>query len=165
MDEKDGTQITFAIKSASVEEKKTIFTLLQAYLDELSHLPDEKIECKDENGIYHYPYLDSYWRESERYPYLLMSDRKLAGFAFVRQEGDHWEMAEFYVLPEFRRRGLASACVRDILRKHPGEWRIDFNKYNQAGRTLWEKLAYRSSNGDILSGELNTSHNYIRFSY
>jgi predicted acetyltransferase len=164
MYEKANTPRPFAAKSALVEDKNTIFALLQPYLDELSHFPDEKVDYRDENGIYQYPYLDAYWRESERHPYLLLSDRKIAGFAFVRREGNHWEMAEFYVLPEFRRHGLASVFARDIFRKHPGEWRIDFNKHNKAGDALWKKLAYCLSNGEVLAGELNASHSYIRFS-
>ena len=156
--------MNFGVKSALVEEKKTIFDLLQPYLDELSHFPGEKVDYKDENGTYHYPYLDAFWRESERYPYLLLSDKKIAGFALARQERDHWEMAEFYVLPEFRRHGLATTCSRYIFKKHPGEWRINFNKYNQAGSAFWQKLARLLSNGDILTGELSTGHCYIRFS-
>ena len=163
MDEEANTQITFAVKSASIAEKKTIFVLLQPYLAEVSHFPGENVDCKDENGIFNYPYLDAYWEDQERYPYLLMSAGNVAGFAFTRREGDHWQMAEFYVLPGFRRYGLASACVGEILRRHPGEWRIDFNKHNQAGRALWQMVAYRFSSGDVLFGELNGIYNYVRF--
>jgi predicted acetyltransferase len=154
----------FTIRSAVIKEKEVIFTLFQPYLDELSSFPDEEIDYKDEKGIYHYPYLDDYWRESERHPYLLISDNKIAGFALVRQELKHWEIAEFYVLPEFRRCGLATNCAIDIFKKHPGNWRIEFNKHNQASRSLWQRLAECISKDDISTGELNTSHDYISFS-
>lgn len=155
--------MTVAIKPASIEEKQVIFNLLQSYLHELSSFPDEEIDYKDEEGLYRYPYLDDYWRESERHPYLLLKDNEIAGFALVRQVGYHWQIAEFYVLPEFRRCGLATSCAIDIFKKHPGEWRIEFNKHNEHSQALWRKLA-KSLSKDISTGELTTRHNYICFS-
>jgi predicted acetyltransferase len=154
----------FAIKPASKKEKPVIFRLLQPYVEELSHFPDDNPDYKDENGIYPCAYLDSYWQENGKYAYILYGDKKLAGFALVIKEGENWEMAEFYVLPEFRRHGLGSACALDIFRKHPGEWRIGFNKHNEASRAIWQGLAERLSKRDIFTGESDTSHDYIRFS-
>ena len=156
--------MTFSVKSAVIEEKVAIFTLLQPYLDELSRFPNENLDYKDENGTYLYPYLNIYWREDERFPYLLYDGGKLVGFALVRQDGEHWEMAEYYIIPEFRRRGLGEACAADILKKHLGEWRLGFNKQNLASRNLWRKLAENLSNGNIEEGESDASHDYICFS-
>ena len=153
----------FSVKPAVIQEKPLIFDLLQLYMDELSRFPDENPDYKDENGIYHYPYLDHYWKESERFPYLLLDEGEIAGFALVRLDGDHWEMAEFYVLPQFRRRGLAMTCVRDIFKRHPGGWKIMHNRHNQAGRALWWKLAERFAQGEILAGEEDASHDYLGF--
>ena len=160
-----GTYImTFSIKPATIEQKQIIYALIQPYLDELSHFPDQNPDPKDGNGVYLYPDLDAYWQEAARYPYLLYSNSKIAGFALVRLDGEHWEMAEFYVLPEFRRRGLAMTCATEIFKRHPGEWRIGFNKHNQPSRALWQKLAEHLSKGEILAGEEDTNHDYIRFS-
>ena len=153
----------FSIKSAIGEEKQVIFNLLQSYLNELSSFPNEQIDYKDNKGIFHYPYLDDYWHKSERHPYILLNDNVIAGFALVRKAVEHWEIAEFYVLPEYRRCGLATFCAIEIFKKHPGKWRIDFNKHNQPSRALWWKLA-NSLSKDISTGELSASHNYIRFS-
>ena len=156
--------MTFAIRSASFNEKQCIFNLFQPYLNELSLFPDEEIDYKDKEGIYHYTYLDAYWQENERYPYLLFYNSEIAGFALVRHDGEHWQMAEFYVMTAFRRRGLALACAVDIFRSHPGDWKIGFHKRNQPSRELWQKLAERFSKGNILAGEWSASHDYIQFS-
>ena len=95
--------MTSAIKAATIKENQVISTLLQ-------------------------PYLDAYWRENVRYPYLLYSENEVAGFALVRQNGEHWEMAEFCILPKFSRRGLATACAVDIFRKHLGKREIQTNQ-------------------------------------
>lgn len=154
----------FSIRPAKISEKKIIFALLQPYLSELSCYPDENPDYKDENGIYVYPYLDAYWREQERHPYLLYDGEKIAGFALVRKDSDNWELSEFYVKPVYRRRGLAETCTAEIFRRHPGTWKISFNKFNRASRGLWRKLAKHFSTGEFEEGELDKSHDFIRFS-
>ncbi|MDP3879910.1 MAG: GNAT family N-acetyltransferase [Dehalococcoidales bacterium] len=155
--------MSFSVKPASLEQKQIISSLLQPYLTELSRFPDENLDYKDGNGTYFYPYLNAYWLEKERSPYLLYDDRRIAGFALVRQDGEHWEMAKFYVLPEFRRCGLGMTCAMEIFKRHPGEWRIGYNKQNQASRALWQKLAELLSKGDILAGASDASHDFTSF--
>jgi predicted acetyltransferase len=156
--------MNISVKLATIDEKKVISTLLQPYLEELSHYPGEVLEYRDARGTYYYPYLDDYWRENQRYPYLLYGNNRVAGFALVRRNRGNWEMAEYYVLPEFRRCGLGIGCAIDIVRQHPGKWKIYFNKNNRLSRILWYKLA-KSLARDISTGELNASHAYVRFSY
>lgn len=156
--------MSISIRLAKIEDKETIFSLLQPYLKELSLYANEEVDCPDERGVYRYRYLDAYWLERGRYPYLLMSNRKIAGFALVRQEGSHWEMAEFYVLPEFRRRGIALSSASQVLKNHFGEWRMEFNNNNKAGSALWHKLAKNSSKTDIRSGTASIGHDYVSFS-
>jgi len=153
----------YTIKPAKIEEKEMIRRLIQPYLSELSRFPDENPDRKDENGIYVYPYLDAYWEEDSRFPYLFYADKKLAGFALVVQDKDIWIMCEFYVLPDFRRLGLGTACATEIFRKHPGEWIIGFNKQNTASRQLWKKLAQNMSHGKIMERESDISHDHLRF--
>ena len=152
------------VKLAGISEKEIVGKLLQSYLTELSHFPDENPDYKDENGISQYTYFDAYWEENSRFPYLLFSDGKLAGFALVRIDGGCCEMAEFYVLPEYRRLGLGTSCATDIFRKHHGKWRMSFNKQNQTSQQLWRKLARKLATGDIKKGQIDSSHDYIRFS-
>jgi predicted acetyltransferase len=154
----------FSIQPAKISEKKIIFALLQPYLSELSRFPDEHVDYKDENGIYIYPYLDAYWREEESFPYLLYDRDKIAGFALVRKDNDLWELAEFYVKPIYRRRSLAETCAAEIFRRHQGTWKISFNKFNRASRGLWRKLGKNISDGEITEGEIDKSHDFIRFS-
>ncbi|WP_248061006.1 GNAT family N-acetyltransferase [Paenibacillus silvae] len=56
-----------------------------------------------------YKYLDHYWTEDGRYPFLIKVDDKLVGFALVRDIGKnesdqtvYW-MAEFFVMKKYRR--------------------------------------------------------------
>ena len=151
----------FAIKPADSHQKQLIFNLLQPYLQELSRFPDQTPDYKDENGFYRYPYLEHYWQEDGRFPYLLYCETEIAGFALVRRDGVHWEMSEFYVKPGFRRRGLAMKCVAGIFEIHNGEWKILYNRRNQPGRELWNKLAAKWSKSKVMRIDEDTDHQYL----
>lgn len=153
----------FSIRQAAIENRPIIHSLIQPYLTELSVFPDEDPDYRDESGVYHYAYLDAYWREPQRFPYLLYADEAVAGLALVRDAGEYWEMAEYYVKPEFRRLGLAEFAAGDIFLKHPGQWRIEFNKHNEPSRRLWNKLANRLARGKVEKGESDASHDFVRF--
>ena len=156
--------MVFSVKLASIGDKQVIRGLLQPYLEELSKLPGEDVDYRDEAGVYHYPYLDACWLEAERFPYLLYAKNNLAGFAMVRKDGDHWEMAEYYVVRRFRQRGVGKAAAAQILERHKGEWRIGFNKHNEPARALWIKLAASLAVGGVEQGEADAAHAYVRFS-
>jgi len=59
------------------------------------------------DGLYGYRYLDAYWSEPDRVPYLFRADGELAGLALVRRVNKAMEVSEFLVLPKSRRTGSA----------------------------------------------------------
>src|SRR5690348_9288657 len=60
------------------------------------------------DGRFIYPDLPKYWLEPSKHPFLIEIDRETAGFVLVQQtravSGDDvvWEIAEFFVLKEYR---------------------------------------------------------------
>ena len=66
----------------------------------------------DAQGRFDYPYLDAYWQEEGRSPFVFLREGNEVGFAFVRRLGEiEVEMAEFYVMPRFRRTGVAQGAA------------------------------------------------------
>ena len=68
------------IIEAKKEDRDTVMNLLEKYLYEFSQW--EKTDVND-NGLYGYEYLDCYFEEKNRFPYLIKVDGKLAGFILV----------------------------------------------------------------------------------
>ena len=68
------------LKAAVPEDKEPLRNLLEKYLYEFSEWEGQDVDC---NGLYGYPYLDAYWTDEKRYPFLILVDGKLAGFAMV----------------------------------------------------------------------------------
>lgn len=110
----------FSVRLTSLEDKPLLEEMFQPYCAELAIFPDDHPVARDAHGRYVSPYFDRYWQEDVRYPYLLLDDVQVAGFALVRWTGDRWELSEFYVKPAFRRRGLARTCATLVVANHPG---------------------------------------------
>ena len=127
----------YTVKIADIKDKPVIHAMLQNYLRDLTEF--ETIS-QNESGEYKYPYLKYYRTENTRYPYLLYCNADISGFALVRKEEIFFSMAEFSVLPAFRRKGLGTLFALDIIQKHSGKWHIEYNVKNTAGMQFWNTL-------------------------
>jgi len=155
--------VEYRIKRALIGDKVIIRNLLQLYLYDMTEFEDRDRPL-NKSGEYDYKYLDHYWLEKGRYPYLFFSEKEIAGFALVRKVENHYSMAEFFVLRKFRRRGLGLRWATEILKKHGGEWKIHFLKTNEIAEKFWGKVALNLASGNIEKGELSNIADYLRFS-
>lgn len=153
----------YRVKRAQIGDKVIIRNLLQLYLYDMTEF-EFKANALNKSGEYDYQYLDHYWTEKGRYPYLFFSGKEIAGFALVRRIEKQYSMGEFFILRKFRRRGLGLRSATEILKKHGGDWITHFLKTNEIAERFWEKVALNLSSGSIERGELSNIGNYLRFS-
>jgi predicted acetyltransferase len=119
---------SITIEYVAKEDRLVIKSMLDEYLSELGDATA-------------YPYLDLYWQESTRFPYLIRVGSEVAGFALVRKnERDRFEIAEFCVLASFRRRGTGSAAAAAIFSAYSGEWEVRSFPGNAAAAAFWERV-------------------------
>ncbi len=140
------------IRPAVVEDKPLLRNLLQLYLYDLSQFYEEysKAHPLDRNGEFRYDYLDNYWAEKGRYAYVFECDGLPAGFALVRNvDGRYFEMAEFFVLRQHRSQGFGRKWATELIRRHPGDWEIQFYKTNEVAAGLWRSLAAQLAAGGV----------------
>ena len=128
---------------ATQEDKPRLWTLLQSYLGELSAWYGDQ---PDRTGTYPYPWLDSYFTDPDRAALFLQEGGETAGFALVNRfsalgESPDHAMAEFFLLPERRRKGLGLAFARELFRQHPGSWEIKYHRDNRPAGALWSRAA------------------------
>lgn len=123
---------------ATPAQKPVIANLIQLYLHDMTEFMPFPVGA---DGRYAYDFLDRFWR----FPYLIMSDEEIAGFALVIDEcpltgrTPCWFMAEFFVLKAYRGRGLARSAVQKALAGHPGQWHIAVPHANKAAQAFWAK--------------------------
>ncbi|MEO1404346.1 MAG: GNAT family N-acetyltransferase [Cyanobacteria bacterium J06635_1] len=127
------------IYKALRQDKLMLRHLLELHQHDLSPFSNADL---NEQGEFGYPYLDHYWVEPGRYPYLAKLSGKLAGFALVNThhylpESDY-SMAEFFVMRRYRRQGLGRAMAMHIFEQHPGIWEIRQLPGHIEALTFWK---------------------------
>jgi predicted acetyltransferase len=123
------------VTAAELDDKSVVRQLLELYGHDFSEFTDADV---DAHGYYGYRYLDQYWTEPERRPFLFRVDRRWAGFALVRV-GDPHDMAEFFVLRKYRRRGVGMSAARDIFARFGGNWQVRQMAANTAATNFWRR--------------------------
>jgi predicted acetyltransferase len=138
------------LKGVAVKEKEILNNLLEKYNYEFSQY--DKIPF-DENGLFHYRYLDNYWTDPDRHAYFIVAEDKLAGFVLINKHPEcnrpiDWAIAEFFVSYNYRRSGVGTTVVNKLFDQYKGYWHIKYHPNNIASALFWNKIASRASNGN-----------------
>ncbi|MDO8618485.1 MAG: GNAT family N-acetyltransferase [Candidatus Daviesbacteria bacterium] len=134
------------IRQASLKQKEVLEKLLEEYLTELR---------KTDPRITEYKYLDLYWKEPERIPLFVFVNNEQAGFVFVNERTTLPEnkgakaIAEFFIKPEFRNKGIGEEVAFLVFNKFPGKWEVEVMEKNIIGLKFWEKVISDYTKGDF----------------
>jgi predicted acetyltransferase len=134
--------LSVEIVPALAEQGPILANMLELYAHDFSEFIDLKLGA---DGRFGYEHLPLYWTDSNRHPFLVVADGQLAGFVFVRRgsevsdNADVWEVAEFFILRGFRRRGLGTRVAREIWQKFPGRWEVRVLDRNRKARLFWSR--------------------------
>ncbi len=135
---------------AKEKDKNVIYNLMQLYTYELSFFEDNTTNFELlENGLFKInKYIDLYWKEEERHPYILKCDGKIAGFVLERfnEEGIN-EIAEFFVLNKYRQYGVGTFMANEMFNKYKGKWEIRTLLKNKRAQDFWRRVIKNASNG------------------
>jgi predicted acetyltransferase len=137
---------------ARVEERPILRRLMELYQYDFSEFDQADIGPL---GLYDYPYLDHYWVENGREPYLVRVNGQLAGFVLVSQYNylspgkDTWAISEFFIMRKYRHRGVGEQVARWIFDHHPGAWQVSEISENEAAVTFWRKVIERYTQGNF----------------
>lgn len=139
------------VRSAKQAEKPLLAALMQDYLAEFDTF--DSVE-RNADGSYSYPYLDHYWQDPNRYPFLFRVDDELAGFALIRFEADPltgqgvMHLAEFFVTKPFRRQGVGTAAAIRLWDLFPGKWSLMVLASNKNAYPFWQQAVGNYSRGN-----------------
>jgi predicted acetyltransferase len=126
---------------ATPEQEPVIANLLELYAHDFSEFADLKIGA---DGRFGYERLPLYWKESNRFPFLVRANGDLAGFVLVQQgsqisgEGQVWDIAEFFVLRGYRRHGVGVRVAHDVWRMFTGRWEVRVTDKNLVAQAFWK---------------------------
>ena len=137
------------VLSAVLADKRVIQQMMQLYQYDFSEFESADL---DEDGCFmNYPYLDYYWIEGDRYPFLVRVNGKLAGFVLVNQHtslpGSQYSVAEFFILRKYRKRGIGRQVAFHIFDLFCGYWEIHQIPTNIAAQKFWQSVVGAYTNG------------------
>lgn len=126
---------------ATAEQEPVLANLLELYAHDFSEFSDLRLQP---DGRFGYPELSRYWREEGRFPFLVKVDGHLAGFALVSRgsrisdDPRVWDMAEFFIVRRYRKRGIGAAVAREVWRHFPGAWEVRVLETNRPALSFWK---------------------------
>ena len=149
------------VSPATVAERPILRHLMELYLYDFSEVDGADI---GNLGLYDYPYLDHYWVETERSPFLVRVNGYLAGFVLVARydylsgQKDCWVMAEFFIMRKYRHQGVGERVARDIFDRFPGPWQVGQIIENTAAISFWRKVISRYTHDNFQEHILNNDN-------
>ena len=136
------------ISEASLNDKPVLRRLLELYQYDFSEFEGTDV---GPHGLYGYGYLNHYWTEPDRHPYLIRVDSRLAGFVLVNRHGvsgeDRWTVAEFFVMRKYRGRGVGEYAAAHVFDLWPGKWEVTQEAAHPGSSAFWRKVIGRYMRG------------------
>jgi len=121
------------VVDAEHADRPVLRRLLELYRYDFSEFDGTDVGVHGEFG---YRYLDHYWTDDNRRPFLFKVDGAWAGFALVRV-GEPNDMAEFFVLRKYRRTGVGRTAAAEVLCRFPGAWTVRQQLTNPKATSFW----------------------------
>lgn len=145
------------IQPASIGDKSVLRNLMELCQHDYSEYDGTDV---DEHGLFGYKYLDNYWSESGRYPFLVRVSGKLAGFVLVRaidsRDNVTHSIAEFFVMRKYRRQGIGRRVAWRIFDLFPGQWSVCQEEVNLPAQSFWRRVIAEYTQGMNIDEHLQT---------
>ena len=140
--------MTLEISEAHIGEKSLIQHMMELYRYDFSEFDNSDL---DANGYFGYRWLDHYWTEEDRHPFIIRVDGKLAGFVLVNQSTylpeNEWAIAEFFVMRKYRGKGIGKKVAFNIFDRFRGKWEVYELESNKPSHQFWRKVISDYTNG------------------
>ena len=128
---------------ATREDQPALLELAQYYAYDFSDLIDLDV---DAGGRFPVAHLNRHFADAACHPFMIRVDGKLAGFAIHEgrsrlsgEVGVH-DVAEFFVMKKYRRRGLGAAAATELFDRFAGQWEVREVRRNVAAMAFWRRV-------------------------
>ncbi len=136
--------------AAPREALPVLENLFQFYVHDFSPVVGADVA---EDGKFAQRPLEVYWQEPWRHPFLARVAGRYAGFALVHQRSHLSadpgvaDVAEFFVLRKYRRRGVGRALAHAVFALFPGRWEVRQLSANETATQFWRSVIAEHTQG------------------
>ena len=138
------------IEPILIEQKSVFIQMMELFSYDFSEFSNDDI---NEYGYFGYLRIDDYWNEEGRYPFFIRVDGKLAGLVLVRScceynnLSDPHNIAEFFVMKKYRRKGVGKEAAMKIFDMFRGGWEVAQWANNLPAQNFWKQVIDEYTNG------------------
>ena len=142
--------MNISIEPILIEQKSVFMQMIELYKYDFSEFSGDDI---NEYGYFGYPHIDDYWNEEGRFPFFIRVDGKLAGLVLVRSCSEHQvlsdphNIAEFFVMKKYRRKGVGKEAAIKIFELFPGGWEVSQWENNLPAQEFWKQVICEYTGG------------------
>lgn len=143
--------MNITIEPILFEQKSVFIQMMELYEYDFSEFSDDDIS---EYGYFGYSRIDDYFNEDDRYPFFIRAGGKLAGLVLIRSCAEYNDLAEphniaeFFVLKKYRRRGVGHAAAVKVFDMFKGDWEVVYWNNNLPAKHFWEKVISDYTKGE-----------------
>lgn len=142
------------VSPASEAERPLIAGLVQFYIYDFSELEpvgSNDFEFDAQGGYQPFSDFAAFWDQPNHHALVTRCAEAVAGFALLNTNSHQGglverNMAEFFVARKYRRHGVASEAVRQILGLYPGRWEVAVVARNTAAQLFWPRAIGSADN-------------------
>ena len=133
------------------EDKEKLYKLLQYALYDGSQYIDNNI---NDDCIFEYKWFDNYFVDSDRYACFVKSGSTYVGMVMVNENLKFNKngkcIAEFLIMPRFRRNHLGKRVAYEIFDKFKGDWEVQPMKNNLVAYSFWKSVISEYTNDNYI---------------
>jgi len=126
--------------------------LLELYVHDFSEFHPVELGA---DGRFGYKHLSRYWDEPDHHPFLITVDNNLAGLALVQKgsqvsdDSSVWDLAEFFIVRAYRRRGIGITAAQQVWNLFPGRWEVRVMESNMPAFAFWQRAISSFVGGQV----------------
>ena len=139
------------------KDKDKLYRLLQYALYDGSQYVNNEI---NEECIFEYKWFDDYFFDKKRNAYFIKNGNDYLGMVLVNEYLKYNNkgkcIAEFLIMPKYRRNHIGKKVAYDIFNKYKGIWEVEPMENNPIAYKFWKKTIEEYTNNNY---EIKTDNN------
>ena len=144
--------MNYTLDKVTLDKKETLYNLLQFALYDGSQYIENNLNG---NAKFQYKWFDNYFTDNDRNSYFIKSGNAYVGMVMVNENlkfnKDGKCIAEFLIMPRFRRNHIGKKVAYEIFEKFKGNWEVQPMENNPIAYSCWKKIITEYTNGSYIT--------------
>ena len=140
----------YFLEKVEEPKKDILYRLLQFSLYDGSQYIDNEL---NDDCLYDYKWFDNYFTDDNRDAFFIKDDNNYIGFVMVNENLKFNKsgkcIAEFLVIPRYRRCHIGKRVAYDIFNMYDGLWEVQPMENNPIAYAFWKNIINEYTNGDF----------------